>query len=308
MKDNANLLPTLAVLGAVVLWGSSFSAMKSVLDVLDPMAAMWCRMAVAVAVLAALRRQISFSGYRKGDWLRLGFMALCLPCLYFLLEANALTLTTSAQAGVVSASLPLMVALGGWAMLGERMRPRAAAGLVLAIGSVAWLTLASAPQQSAANPLLGNLLEAGAMVCSAGYMLYARSLSTRYSPLTLTAVQMFAGFLFFTPGAFRLELPEANLAATAMKLLYLGSFVSLGAFGLFNYGVSRIPAGRASAFINMVPVVAVALGWGLLGEALNPVQCLAACGVLLGVCLSQERGENPAEDSEEAPERVKGEA
>ena len=299
MTIRSEFVPTLAVLGAVFLWGSSFPAMKLVVAVFDPMTVMWARMAVAMLVLVPLRRRLDFSGYRKGDWKRLLLMALFLPCLYFLLESNALILTTSSQAGIVAASLPLMVALGAWLMLGERMGSAAVAGLVAALGCVVWLTLVGAPQENAPNPFLGNGLEFLAMVCGSGYMLSARSLSGRYSPLTLTAVQMVAGFLFFLPGITGLDPlwtpdPTASLWPAILSLAWLGGVVSLGAFGLFNYGVGRMEAGKASAFINLVPVVAVVLGWAWLGESLNGVQCLAAMGVLLGVALTQVAGRRAA--------------
>ncbi|MGE4554007.1 MAG: DMT family transporter, partial [Desulfovibrionaceae bacterium] len=168
---------------------------------------------------------------------------------------------------------------------------RVVAGLAAALGCVVWLTLAGGAQEHAPNPLLGNALELAAMVCSAGYMLSARSLGSRYSSFTLTAVQMAGGLVFFIPGLLRMApLPGADPAlvwpAVGM-LVFLGSVVSLGAFGLYNYGLTCLPAARASAYVNLVPVVAVALGWACLGETLNPVQCLAGAGVLGGVLLTQ---------------------
>jgi drug/metabolite transporter (DMT)-like permease len=55
-----------------------------------------------------------------------------------------------------------------------------------------------------------------------------------------------------------------------------------------------VPASRASAFVNLVPVVAVMLGWGILGETLNGIQFIAGCGVIAGVFISQlGRGKTP---------------
>jgi drug/metabolite transporter (DMT)-like permease len=51
--------------------------------------------------------------------------------------------------------------------------------------------------------------------------------------------------------------------------------------------MSRIAASRASVFINLVPVFAVAIGWGLLGESLSVAQCIAATVVVCGVWFSQ---------------------
>ena len=74
-----------------------------------------------------------------------------------------------------------------------------------------------------------------------------------------------------------------------LSLLFLGVSVTLGAFGLYNWAMSRMPASRASAFINLVPVLAVLLGWLVLNEGLNQLQLLAAMVIVGGVILSQRR-------------------
>jgi drug/metabolite transporter (DMT)-like permease len=75
-----------------------------------------------------------------------------------------------------------------------------------------------------------------------------------------------------------------------LSILFLGGLVTLGAFGLYNWAMSRIPASQAAVFINMVPVAAVALGWMMLSESLSMVQCIAAAGVIVGVVISQKSG------------------
>lgn len=287
---SGGLLPHVAIIAAVCLWGGSFSAMKVAIGSLDPWSMMWGRMLVASACLAPFLKGLAPRGYAKGDWRLLLPMVALMPCLYFYLESHALTLTTSAQAGVISASVPLLVAAGASLFLAEAVSGGAWAGLVLSVGGVVWLTLAGAPAENAPNPLLGNLLEFGAMVSAAGYMLLVKRLSARYGSWTLTAMQTLTGLLFFLPGAWAFitaipVLPAKPLLAVA----YLGAGGSLGAFGLYNWGMSRIDASRASAYINLVPVVALTLGWLLLDEALNPQQLTAACCVFGGVWLSQGR-------------------
>ncbi len=66
-------------------------------------------------------------------------------------------------------------------------------------------------------------------------------------------------------------------------------FVTLGAYGLYNFGVSRIPASQASAFVNLIPVFTVILGWIILNERFAPVQYLASALVFSGIFLSQDR-------------------
>jgi len=185
--------------------------------------------------------------------------------------------------------VPLLVACGGRFFLGERIGHWAMAGLGLSMGGVAWLTLLGEPSDHAVRPLLGNLLELGAMACAAGSMLLLKGLSSRHGPWSLTALQVAAGAVFFAPGAAGLAArpPWTWSPIEAAAVVYLGVCVSVGAFGLYNYGMSRMEASRASAFINLVPVAAVLLGWLVLGETLSPGQWAAVGCVFAGVWLSQ---------------------
>ncbi len=70
----------------------------------------------------------------------------------------------------------------------------------------------------------------------------------------------------------------------------LGTFITLGAYGLYNFGVSRIPASQAAAFVNLIPVFSVILGYTLLAEHLNIWQWFAVAMVFLGVFLSRYGG------------------
>jgi drug/metabolite transporter (DMT)-like permease len=185
-----------------------------------------------------------------------------------------------------------MVALGAHLFLHERVSRETVAGLFISLGGVVWLTLAGSPSEMAVDPLLGNTLELGAMMSAVGYVLLVKKLTERYDPWTLTAMQIAAGFLFFSPGARFFLSGGFRLLTTVqlLTLLYLGACVTLGAFGLYNAGIRSIPANRATALVNLVPVIAVAFGWGLLDERLNSSQIIAAVCVLAGVWLSQRRG------------------
>ncbi len=284
----ANVLPVTAIVTAVCLWGGSFSAMKVAVSTISPWTVMWLRMVLALAVMLPFAARLRPRAYRRGDWRPLLLLTLLQPCLYFLLESHALQLTTSSQAGVISATVPLMVVLGARLALAERMPARAVGGLVLSVFGVAWLTLAGSATESASNPLLGNLLELGAMASAAAYMVLIKRLSARYSTWTLTVLQTLGGAVFFLPGAAAVIRGDwlGWSSQQFLVLVFLGVGATLGAFGLYNWGMSRIEAGRASAFINLIPVVAVLLGRTLLGESLNPSQITAAGRVFPGIWLS----------------------
>jgi drug/metabolite transporter (DMT)-like permease len=52
--------------------------------------------------------------YEAGDWRWLVVMGIAEPCLYFLFETSALQYTTAGQAGVITATLPLLASEGRW--------------------------------------------------------------------------------------------------------------------------------------------------------------------------------------------------
>lgn len=293
-----NLLPHMALITAMAFWGSTFVALRIALTALTPLQTMAGRMLVASLVFLPLwpsfRREIRANGHLGA----LALMALCEPCLFFLCETNALRFTSASQAGMITSLLPLLVAVAAAAFLHEHAGSRMWGGFALAVGGVTWLTLAAVPDEKAANPLLGNLLEGLAMCCATGYTVLARRLSARYSALCITAAQALTGMIFFCLLALIIPEPRGaiNLGRTFPAwmpwacVLYLGGVVTFAGYGLYNFGVKRLSAGGAASYTNLIPVFALFFGVGLMGESLNPAQYGGVLLIVLGVLLSQWRG------------------
>lgn len=299
-----SFLPLLMLGGAVVLWGTSFASMKIALTGFEPMAVVWIRMATGSAIILPLWSRIPKPDRRPGDAKWLAVLVLFQPCLYFLFEGFALDYTTSAQAGMIAAIVPLLVALGAWVFLSERLTRLTFAGLILSVLGVIALSLGGESSAQASNPVLGNTLELLAMTVGAAYMLVVRHLSARYNPWLLTGIQTVAGAVFFLPGAL-LSHPETWIQAPAAAWIgaaYLGGFVTLGAFGLYNMAISRVAAARAVIAVNVVPLVAVATGWILLGEALTPVQFVAGAVIAVAVYLGEKGSRSTPDEYPAVPE------
>ena len=303
-QTHSTLLPRAGLLLAMILWSSSFIALKLAFRSYHPMVVIFGRM--AVATLCFLFFIPGFSGlrYRKGDFKYFLFMAVCEPCLYFLLEAKALENTTASQAGMICAMLPLMVSIAAAVFLKERMARKTLIGFLLAIGGAFWLSLGGKPMQQAPNPPLGNFFEFLAMVCATGYMITLKRLTYRYSPVFLTAVQAWTGCLFYLMFLFlpSTDLPDRFEPVGGLAIIYLGTVITLGAYGLYNYGTSRIPASQASAFINLIPVFTIILGWIILGERFTPMQYPASLLVFVGIFISQEK---PGGKKRKSPCRIR---
>jgi drug/metabolite transporter (DMT)-like permease len=276
---------------AMALWGSSFIALKLAFAELPPLWVIFGRMALGSLVFLLAWHWRGQMHYRVSDWKYLLGLAACEPCLYFLFEALALQHTSAAQAGMVTALLPLLVAVGAFIFLRERVSRITLAGFLLALIGAVWLSLAGSADKHASNPLLGNFYELLAMLCAMGYTLLLKHLSSRYSPFLLTAMVAFVGTLFFLPLALlSAPLPTSVSPLGLGAVAYLGILVTVGAYGLYNVGVSRLPASQGSGFTNLIPVFTLLFAIPLLGESLNTMQMLAAVVVFAGVLLSQWRG------------------
>lgn len=295
MNKETKVQAIICLIVAMALWGSSFIALKIAFAELPPLWVIFARMALGSAVFLAAWRWRGRVEYRPGDWKHMLALAVFEPCLYFVFEALALQNTSASQAGMVTALLPLMVAVGAAACLGERISRTSVAGFLLAVAGTVWLTLAGTADEHAPRPLLGNFYEFLAMACATCHVLLLKHLSQRYSAFILTAMQAFIGTPFFLLLALLSgPPPSAPSLTSASAVLYLGLIVTVGAYGLYNHGVGLMPASQASAFINLIPLFTLLIAAMVLGERLNAQQLFGATLVFAGVALSQWPRRNTA--------------
>lgn len=292
-------IPFAALLTAMILWSSTFVALKFSFRYFPPMFVIFARMFIAALFFLPLLPFIKPKKIEKKDIYLIISMAVLEPCFYFVFEALALQNTTSSQAGMITALLPLIVAVGAAFFLSEKSSKKTYSGFIIAIIGALILSTSGSPEPDSPNPILGNFYEFMAMICAAGYTLILKKLSSNYSPFFLTAVQTFCGSIFFGiiliaghhAGTF--AIPTKFELMPVLLLLYLGTFITMGAYGLFNYGVSKIPASKATVFINLIPIFSVVWGWTLLSERFNMIQCLAGILIIIGVWLSQDKTSQP---------------
>ena len=139
MREQGTGMAVVCLVIAMALWGSSFIALKLAFAELPPLWVIFGRMALGSLVFLLAWRWRGQMQYRAGDWKYLLGLAACEPCLYFLFEALALQHTSAAQAGMVTALMPLLVAVGAFVFLRERISRITLCGFVTRAG---WRLLA----------------------------------------------------------------------------------------------------------------------------------------------------------------------
>lgn len=282
------IIADLALILSAILYGSSFIVMKIALAQLSPIATMSGRMIFAALIFLLFTNIFKKIKIQPEDWKWIILMGIYEPCLYFLFEGYALKYTTASQAGVITATLPILVTIATALVLKEKVSKKIIPGFALAITGTIILSFSGNATDSAPNPLLGDLLEFLAMVCATGGIVTTKYLCKRYNPFFLTALQVLAGFLFFVPYSLATgEIHKINdTTASIVSIAYLGIFVSLGAYSLYNFAISKISTIKASIYINLIPVFAMAFGSIFLYEQFTALQISSCVMIFAGVIVS----------------------
>ncbi|HIP82831.1 MAG TPA: DMT family transporter [Desulfocapsa sulfexigens] len=288
-KSNSQILPALCLLLAMFLWGSSFIALKLAFVDYHPMVVIAGRMLVASLAFFFILPRFKNIRIRHQDYKLMGFMALCEPCLYFIFEALALKNTSASQASVITTMLPLLVSVSSAFFLAEKFSLRNISGLILAMVGALGLSLGGEISEQAPAPLLGNFYEFLAMICATAYTIAIKKLTSRYSPLFLTAVQAWVGAIFFLPILLlpSVPVPDAFILIPTTAIIYLALAVTIVAYGSYNYALSAMDAGKASIYVNLIPLFTMLLGWIVFKESFTIFQYLAGFAIFFGVGLSQ---------------------
>lgn len=289
IKKDIDWIAVGVLITAMMVWASSFIALKSAIGPIGPMSVIFGRMVIASFCFIYFIKGFFQLKFTRNDIKYIALMVLFEPCMYFIFEVKALQYTSAGQAGMITSMMPLMTAIGAGILLKEIITKKLLIGAFLAVSGAVWLSLSSDSSADASNPLLGNFLEFLAMVCGTGYAISIRYLSEKFSAIFLTAIQAFAGAIFFLPLAvWEYNTITMNITLDAILwVAYLGVIVTLGGYGLFNFALGRIEASKASVYINLIPVFAVILAYLVLGEELTFTQIIASGIILTGVFISQ---------------------
>jgi len=289
LSKNFNLIGIFSIIFAMFIWGSSFIALKSAMADLGEFTVIFFRMLIASFCFLYFIKGFLKYDFTKSDIKYILLLAIFEPCLYFIFEAKALLYTSASQAGMITSLMPLITAIAAGYYLKEIISRQLILGSGLAMIGAVWLSVQASTTLSAPNPMLGNLLELGAMFCAAGYTIVTRYLVDKYSALFITAIQAFIGAIFFFPFfIYEYFTVDMNFTIEAMSwLLYLGVVVTLCGYGLYNFALTKIEASKAAMFVNLIPVFTLILAFLILGEKLSVSELIASATILAGVLVSQ---------------------
>jgi drug/metabolite transporter (DMT)-like permease len=281
---------TWTALGLVyVVWGSTYLAIRYVVEGLPPLITASARFAVSSLLLAA------FVAVRRGArpfraTLRQWLGAVGVGALLLLGGNGSVVLAEdhhlpSGLTALVVAGVPIFVV--AWRLL-LRDRPRRRTLLGVGVGFLG-LALLLLPGSRPAGVSVGAaaLVVLGSLLWSSGSVLAGR-ISLPRDPLVVTIGEMAGGAIGLGIAAAikgeRLD-PGAGSAKSWVALAYLVVFGSLVAFTAYSWLLQTAPISQVATYAYVNPVVAVALGALVAGESLTLTSLLGGLVTLLAVYL-----------------------
>jgi len=187
----------------MLLVGSNVGIGKSIVAFVPVLVFALLRFVIALAVLWPLLRPSKMRQVARGEWLNLFLQALFGTFGFTLLMLSGVARTSAVAAGVITSTIPAVVALFAWAFLGERPNLRAVASIVLAMVGIVAVNLshtqASEGAASPAGSLIGNLMVLGAVCCESLYVILSRRLTQTLAAIDICAYTHLFGFLLMLP-------------------------------------------------------------------------------------------------------------
>jgi drug/metabolite transporter (DMT)-like permease len=277
----------LAALVTVVLWGSAFVAIRDAGKALSPGALALGRLLVSVTVLSAAAsvRRAPLPG--RGDLARLAlFGVLWLGVYSFSLNAAERRVDAGTAAMVINTG-PILIAVLAGVFLHEGFPRRLFAGCTIAFAGVVLIGVAD---------LHGSRLGLGfalLVIAAAAYataVVIQKTVLARVTALQATWLGCTAGMIACLPFAGQLVGGLQGHGAAAWWTIYLGLGPTALGFATYAFALRRMTAGRLASLSYLIPVVAILLGWALLGETPPALALAGGALCLTGVYLARPRG------------------
>jgi drug/metabolite transporter (DMT)-like permease len=273
-----------------LVWGSTYLAIRVMVETVPPLLGAGTRFAFAGAVLLlVLGLRLGWTAIRptRGALLGAGLVGLLLP------GANAVVSVAeqhvpSSLAALLIASIPL------WVILLRRLAGETitrAGGVAVLVGFVGVALLVRPGPQSADASIVGMLTCVAAAVMWASGSFASGRVELPRHPLVSTGWQMLiGGIACLVAGLLAGEGPQVDPAAFSTRsLLALAYLIVMGswvAFSAYVWLLQNAPISKVATYAYVNPVVAIVLGWLILSEVVAPVTIAGAAIIVAAVALA----------------------
>lgn len=272
------------------MWSSAFTSARVIVEYAPPMGSLSLRFLVSGLIgigIAALMGQSMRLTARQ--WRAVIIFGICQNALYLGMNFVAMQWVEASLAAIIASTMPLLVAIAGWLVFGDRPKPLAIFGLAAGIAGV---FLIMGLRMTGGVDLLGIGLCVIGVISLTVATLAVRNASSGGNLLMVVGLQMLVGSAVLAPPALLFETWSVELN-WQLVVAFIYTTLVPGLLATFTWFVlvNRIGAVRAATFHFLNPFFGVAVAALILSESLGPLDILGVAiiaGGILAVQLSKQ--------------------
>jgi drug/metabolite transporter (DMT)-like permease len=287
-EARADIAALAAALVTVTAWGSAFVAIRDAVTTLSPGALALGRLLVSLVVLGAVAAIQREPLPARRDLMRIALFGVLWLCVYSVALNAAEQRVDAGTAAMLINTGPILIAILAGIFLKEGFPRWLFAGCAVAFTGA--LLIGVGNSQAGAASALGIALLIVAALAYAVAVVLQKSVLARVSPLQVTWLGCVAATIACLPFAPALvsDLDDAGAAGIGW-IVYLGLVPTALGFAAYAFALRRMTAGRLASITYLIPVVAILLGWALLGETPPALAVAGGALCLAGVYLARRR-------------------
>ena len=195
---------------------------------------------------------------------------------------SAVKHTSVANATIIGALQPVLVAIVAHRFFGERIRPRDMGFGAIALVGVVVVVLNAA--DSTKTDISGDILAVGALFAWAAYFIFSKLAKGKLTGNEYTIGSAFWVGVTNVPLAFAFGQDMSWPSAESwLWLLILAFGAGIMGHSIMNWAIQQIPLWVGSTFTLFIPTVAAFSAWIFLGEQLTATQMVANAVVVLAL-------------------------
>lgn len=279
------------------MWGLSFIASKHALNVgFTPMQlALWRYILAAAVLVPAVFMKEKRMRLTKQDIVPFILSSLFGITLYYFFEYQGIKLTSTVNASLILAAIPILTLIVDTAATKTGLKPRQALGAVMSLLGVYMVVRYGGGQGE--TSLTGDLLVMGASLVWVGYIFVSRKLRGRHTSLSMNAWQAVFSLPTILPLAL-MEKGDWKPIPLSGWLAVLGLALICSALCYFLYGdaLSHLSPVAVSIFINLIPLVTILGGVAFLKETVTVLQMAGGLLIVASIFLVNLTEKQPVQE------------
>ena len=276
---------------ANIIWGAAFPIYKFTLEVIPPFTFVFLRFFLGALILFPfvyknLRIKLK-------DWFTLILLSFLGITLTISFLNFGLKLSSSINAPIILSASPIILIIGSFFLLGEKLRKKVIFGTLVSFLGVLTIVLMPIFKQGLDGTVTGNLFLVFAMFFSVIHALLLKKILPKYSALVIAFWSFLIGaipMLPFVMSEFNQTYWVQNLnQQIILGLIFSVVLATVIAHSFFAFGIKYIKASEVGIFSYIDPIATAVVAYYLLHEHITVPYLIGAFLVFVGIFIAQGR-------------------